>query len=239
MGIATILCVIAVLLWCLLIILTMLHNSKKSKGTNATASTMIETTIILTIRNIIKWEQLNNKPFSSMDYNDENDIISLFYVCTMSDEVGITLHAFKENLTDEVIMTMVKSFEKQILIDAQFQITSDKVEKDKTTDPVYIKDIVPILIMNGLDVNFALDEMALYDLPIYLKAYDQKTRHTLESSRLWSFIQVMPHLSQNVKSPKDLYPFPWELEDEVITEEEKRESKEVFSSFFNKGLKTE
>lgn len=194
----------------------------------------------LTIRAIIKWEQLNQKPFSSLNYSDENDIVSLFYVCRLPDEADVSLSEFKKDLTEASLEEMIKKFEKQMLIDSQFQPISKKgIEESPNSDPVYIKDLVPILVMNGLDVHFALDEMGLFDIPIYLKAYDQKIRHNLESSRLWTFIQVLPHLSKNIKSPQDLYPFSWEIEEQKEkTKEDREKGMSVFEAFMNSGKQT-
>lgn len=194
----------------------------------------------LTIRAIIKWEQLNQKPFSSLNYSDENDIVSLFYVCRLPDEASVSLSEFKKDLTEASLEEMIKKFEKQMLIDSQFQPISKKgIEESPNSDPVYIKDLVPILVMNGLDVHFALDEMGLFDIPIYLKAYDQKIRHNLESSRLWTFIQVLPHLSKNIKSPQDLYPFSWEIEEQKEkTKEDTEKGISVFEAFMNSSKQT-
>lgn len=194
----------------------------------------------LTIRAVIKWEQLNQKPFSSMNYGDENEIVSLFYVCQLSDEAGMSLAEFKESLTDDSVRGMIADFEKQTHIDAQFQPAPKKgIDESKDSDPVYIKDLVSMLVMNGLDVHFVLDEMGLYDIPMYLKAYDQKIRNSLESSRLWAFIQVMPHLSKNIKSPQDLYPFSWEIEEQKEkTKEETEKGISVFEAFMNSGKQT-
>lgn len=191
----------------------------------------------LTIRRIIKWEQLNQKPFSSLNYGDEDDIVSLFYVCKLPDEADISLSEFKKNLTEASLDEMIKKFEKQMLIDSQFQPVSKKdIEESKDSDPVYIKDLVPMLVMNGLDVHFALDEMGLFDIPIYLKAYDQRMKSDLESSRLWAFIQVLPHLSKNIKTPQDLYPFSWEIEEQKEkTMKETEKGISVFEAFMNSG----
>jgi hypothetical protein len=191
----------------------------------------------LTLRAIIRWEQLNQKPFSLMNYSDENDIVSLFYVCERADEAGMSLSQFKKNLTDDRVQAMVTDFEKQTLVTSQFQLVSKKkTEESKESDPVYIKDLVSTLVMNGLDVHFALDEMELYDIPLLLKAYDQKIRHSLESSRLWTFIQVSPHLSKRIKSPKDLYPFSWEIEEQKEkSKEETEKGMSIFEAFMNSG----
>lgn len=184
----------------------------------------------LTIRAIIRWEQLNEKPFSALNYGDENDIVSLFYLCTQPDTIRTSLSEYKKELTDEALKEMVSDFEKQISIAFQFQhITEKDTEESKDSDPVYIKDIVPILVMSGLDVHYALDEMELFDLPLYFKAYDQMIRHELESSRLWTFIQLSPHLSKKIRNPQDLYPFSWEIE--AQKEQSKKELENGMANF--------
>ena len=174
-----------------------------------------------------------------MNYGDENDIVSLFYVCRQADAEKTPLSEFKQSLTDESVRDMIADFEKQTIFDAQFQAEAKtKIDESEKDDPIYIKDIVAILIMSGLDVHFALNEMELYDLPIFLNAYDQKIRHNLESSRLWAFIQVLPHLSKKIKTPKDLYPFSWEIEEKKEqSEKDLKDGMGVFNAFMNSGKK--
>lgn len=51
-------------------------------------------------------------------------------------------------------------------------------------------------------------------------------KNNLESSRLWAFIQVLPHLSKNIKNPQDLYPFSWEIEEQK--EKTMKETEKVY-----------
>lgn len=195
----------------------------------------------LTVKSIIRWEQLNDKPFSSLDYNSENDIISLFYVCSIANEINLSLIEFKEKLSESQISLMISDFERDTSLMAQFQQkiskTISKESDDTDTDPIYIKNLLPILIMNGLDAHFAMNEMDLCDLSLYLDAYDRKVKDRLESARLWTYILLSPHLSKKTKSPKDLYPFLWELEDITQeTESEIEESKEILRSSLKYGL---
>lgn len=195
----------------------------------------------LTVKSIIRWEQLNDKPFSRLDYNSEDDIISLFYVCRIADEVNCSLIEFKEKLSEKLISLMIKDFERETSLMAQFQKkigkTISKESDDTDTDPIYIKNLVPILIMNGLDAHFAMNEMELCDLSLYLDAYDKKVKDKLESARLWTYILLSPHLTKKTKSPKDLYPFLWELENiKQETESEKQESREILKSSLKYGL---
>lgn len=95
----------------------------------------------LTIRRIIKWEQLNQKPFSSLNYGDEDDIVSLFYVCKLPDEADISLSEFKKNLTEASLDEMIKKFEKQMLIDSQFQPVSKRTSKNPKIPIQFISKI--------------------------------------------------------------------------------------------------
>lgn len=194
--------------------------------------------IKLTMKAIIRWEQLNNKSFHHLNYSNEDDIISLFYCCTLSNQIYISLDEFKNRLTPDSAKIMIRDFEKHTSLIYQFQSESKQKEgSTQNSEPPYIKDIVAMLVMNGLDVYFALNKMELCDIPIFTNAYDQKVKDSLESARLWAFIQVSPHLPKKIKSPKDLYPFPWENTKDEISESDMAEAKNTFKSFFQTGNK--
>lgn len=192
----------------------------------------------LTMKSIIRWEQLNKKPFAQVDYSKEDDIISLFYVCKQPDELQTTFDEFKKGLKEESVQEMFAEFEKRISLASQFQSGSKKKEDENASDDVYIKDAVPMLVMNGLDAHFALNEMELCDLPIFLQAYDKFTKERLTENRLWAFIQLSPHLKKGA-TPKDFYPFDWEIEEqkEKATEETAK-GMSMFEAFMNSGKQT-
>lgn len=180
--------------------------------------------IKLTMKAIIRWEQLNKRSFYKLNYSNEDDIISLFYSCTLSDQIHISLDEFRNGLTEASAKEMIHEFEKQTSLVSQFQELPKKKEEDKDSEPSeppYIKDIVAKLVMNGLDVYFAMNKMELCDLPIFLQAYDQNVKDSLESQRLGIFWMLIPHISDKIKTPKDLYEFPWEEKKEGdITQKE-------------------
>lgn len=189
-------------------------------------------TIKLTIKAVIRWEQLNKKPFSSLNYNSEDEIISLFYVCALSDSIQFSLAEFKKNIKPKDVQTMVKDFERQTSITSQFQIVAKKEdEESEETNPIYIKDIVSMLVMNGLDVYFAMNTLELCDLPIFLHAYDQKIKDKLTAQRLWAFLQLSPHLAKGT-TPQDIHQFGWEIEDakEEISQEDWQKVEELMRS---------
>lgn len=202
--------------------------------------------IKLTIKSVIRWEQLNQKTFSEINYNDEAEIVSLFYVCSPSRE-QTSFKEFRETLKVREIKRMIKDFQNQTAITAQFQTIiqptqkkkSKKATEDQTPQPkIFIKDIVATLIMHGLDASFALNEMELCDLSLFQNATDKLLKEKLTTQRLWTFLNLSPHLNKGAK-PKDIQSFAWEEldDDEALTEEEIEQSKDEYVSFLNKGLK--
>lgn len=90
---------------------------------------------------------------------------------------------------------MVLSLENRMSVLAQFQnkrAGTDKINSDTT--PGMIGNIVSTLIMSGLDATYALEEMELCDLPMYIEAYERKRKEEMEASRLWTFFTMLPHI---------------------------------------------
>lgn len=198
----------------------------------------------LTIKAIIRWEQLREKSFSQMDYTDKEDIESLLYVMYITgDKSGYTFEVFRQVLTDERFMnTMSSDLGKVMEIVAQFQrkpATSDIGNSEGS--PENIGKIVSTLIMAGLDAHYALNEMELCDLPLYLEVYEQKKKEQMEESRMWTYFTMLPHIdARKMKNgARDLITFPWE--EEEMRKEAERAIKEDAGRFeeFMKTKKTD
>lgn len=197
----------------------------------------------LTIKAIIRWEQMNKKPFADIDYTKNEDIETLFYVCSLSNNAFRAFAEFRESLNEEAIKIMVADFEKETSIASQFKQPTKEIPSEDTGDttqdqpvPIWIKDVIPYLIMGGLDARYALNDMELIDLPLYIDAHERRTKEKLESERLWAFMQLMPHLKPGIKSARDFYPFPWELEENKKNAAASiEENKDMFESFMQSG----
>lgn len=57
----------------------------------------------LTIKSIVRWEQLRKKSFSLMDYSDREDVDALLYTTTICNGEGVmyTLDVFRKTLSNE------------------------------------------------------------------------------------------------------------------------------------------
>lgn len=172
----------------------------------------------LTIKAIIRWEQMRGKSFSQMDYADKEDMESLLYVMYITgDKPGYTFEVFRQVIADERFMNAMSSDLGKIMeVVAQFQrkiTTSDVGNSEGSLEN--IGKIVSTLIMAGLDAHYALNEMELCDLPLYLEAYERKRKEEMESSRMWTYFTMLPHIdARKMKNgARDLIIFPWEEEE--------------------------
>lgn len=191
----------------------------------------------LTIKAIIRWEQMRGKSFSLLDYADKEDIESLLYVMYItSDKPRYTFEVFRQVLTDERFMNAMSSDLGKIMeVVTQFQRKTATPDLGNTEgSPEYIGSIVSTLIMAGLDAGYALNEMELCDLPLYLEAYERKRKEEMESSRMWTYFTMLPHIdTRKMKNgTRDLIVFPWE-EEEMRKEAERaiREDAARFEEF--------
>lgn len=186
-------------------------------------------------------EQLRGRSFTTMDYSDKEDVAILLYVTTLcsAHEKIYTLEVFRQTLANKkVSRDIILDLEREAEVLRQFQNNSaEKASCDIGNDPATIGSIVSTLIMSGLDAHYALNEMELCDLPLYIEAHEQKKKEQMEASRLWTFFSVLPHIdSKKIKSAQDLYTFPWEIE-EAQAEAERviSDDAECFEAFLKAG----
>lgn len=192
-----------------------------------------------TVKMVIRWEQLTKKPFHQMDYSSKNDIDALIYVMSV-DNTPYTFEVFKEAVTnDKIFKDLMRSIEKSMAIMAQFQKEGSVGDgRDSSSGTCSIGEIVSMLVMDGLSAHYAMEEMELCDLPLYIDAYEKRRKESMESSRLWTYITILPHIDgKKVPSPQSLYPFPWEeAEMKKVAEKEIKDNEETFRKFFSGEL---
>lgn len=198
--------------------------------------------IRLTMKAIIRWEQLRGKSFSVLDYADREDIEALLYTMYCSGtKPEYTFDVFRLVLEDERFMNdMASDLGKIMEIVDQFQKkeTVNSENAKGNPEPVKVSEIITTLIMSGLDVGYALNEMELCDLPIYIEAYERQKKERMEESRTWTYLTILPHIdAKKMKNgAKDLITFPWE-EEETLKEAQRaiREDASRFEEFMNLG----
>lgn len=89
---------------------------------------------------------------------------------------------------------------------AQFQGTESSDDtKSEGRISCSIGEIVSMLVMGGLDAHYAMEEMDLCDLPLYIEAYERKRKEELENARLWTYISILPHIDGKRYHPHKYY----------------------------------
>lgn len=179
--------------------------------------------ISLSIKAIVKAEQILSKPFTDIDYTDVDELTKLLY-CTVlaNNSVSFTFEEFQlitEN--EKQFAAMIKEIERTNKVMEQFTKSDKSGSGSIEGEPQYMKDVAGTLIMSGLDAHYVMNEMEISDIPIFIEAYEKKKRDDMEASRLWTFLSIVPHIDiKKVKFPKDLMMFPWEEEDALKAAEE-------------------
>ncbi|MBK5721377.1 hypothetical protein JGH11_10880 [Dysgonomonas sp. Marseille-P4677] len=174
--------------------------------------------IKLTIESIIKYELLTGTPFHEIDYTDNQNMCDMLYCTVLCNNIDpITRDEFKVLCENEKMFSrMTKDLIRSISIIQQFMpnVSSDTSETRDGNKAAYIKDVVSTLIVSGgMDAEYIIKRMDLCDIQIYIDAYEKHKREEMESSRLWTFHNMRPHVdSKQIKSPRDIMHFPWEEE---------------------------
>lgn len=194
----------------------------------------------LTIKSIIRWEQLRGKSFSFMNYTDQDDVDTLLYTTTICNNEGMmyTFDLFRKTLSNEkLVREMILKLERETALLNQFQKKQAET-KDYTEGVIdMISDIVSTLIMSGLDAHYVLNEMDLCDLPLYIQAYERKRKEEMEGSRMWTYLTILPHIDAKKmeNGAKDLIKFPWEESEKEAEKTIKDSEIERLELFMQKG----
>lgn len=85
-----------------------------------------------------------------------------------------------------------------------------------------ITDIIEVLIIDaGMDAHYVLDEMGLWEISLYIDAFNEKRKAELFWDREWTYLNVLSHLTQEgakkLKTPDKLIQFPWERKKKKTT----------------------
>ena len=186
------------------------------------------------IKQIIRWEQLRDKPFYEMDATDEIDVVALMYVTTPEQDTDNCLFETFQQVADSAACeNLSKSISRYLNYVNQFAPKADPEEQpvdpmaldkeeDKKDEQIRVSEIATGLIFDGVDANYLLNDAEICDLPMLCKGAEMKMRRDKEDSRLWSFLQLQPYMDSKVITTTDFYPFPWEEEGKpvVVTDDD-------------------
>lgn len=192
----------------------------------------------ITVRSIVRWEQMTGRAYTSFDATCEDDVYKMMYCSTLYNNKEIyTYDEFLSILqSKQVKKELMKRIDLFYKVNAQFSTKQE--DGQEVGGEVRLSDIVFRLISSGLDAVYVLDIMEICDIEEHLKAIDAERRARLEESRLWTYLTISPHVDhKKIKSPESICTFPWEEEQkQQEAHREIVENKEMFEAFMNGKL---
>lgn len=178
----------------------------------------------LTIEAIIRWEQMTGRSFATIDLSEDRDMRHLLYCTTVvgadnGPDSPVTFEIFERMLGNgKLYDRMRRELSARSEFVAQFvrrQKTQDAAESGPHQTGTIASIAARLIITGGMDAHFVMRELFVEDLPMYIEALNDRIHQELESMRLWTYLQVLPHVNgKKISSPKKLFTFPWEKEEE-------------------------
>lgn len=195
----------------------------------------------INIAAVIRWEQLCDRAFSTLDYECEEDVARLIYCA--SDEAradNVTFDTFATLLerNADLRRSALRELARANAYAAQFQRGAAEEESaDRADEPERFSSIAARLVIEGgLQPDYVLNDMPLADVVMYAEAIGERFKREEESRRLWCWLSMRPHIAKDaLRRPKDLYPFPWEQAAIAArADAEKKHLRETFDDFNEK-----
>ena len=187
----------------------------------------------ITIQNIIRWEQLRGKTFSTFDTSVEDDVIALMYVTTPAKDIDNSLFSEYREVTKDnpkLVAKQANNINRYLSFVNQFYATK---KEDKELDPMALQkegeeqkptsigNVAMNLLYSGVDANYLMHDAEICDLPLLSEGAEGKVKQDYENSRLWTYLNTLPYVDQDqCKSPHDFYPFPWETEGKIVSDDD-------------------
>ena len=197
--------------------------------------------IQMTLKACCLYEQIFNKNF--LKVKDGEDILELVYCClvTSNPSLLMTYKTFLTFIDDKKVSKWITSeYEKISEFNAQIKIGGVADEKVDEEEELTITDVVSSLIIRyGVNPDYVMNQMALWEIEAYLKQADIQRRNDLIEKRFWTYLTIAPHIDgKKIKGPEDICPFEWEASkvDRAKEELDKNSAAALaFLSQFNKS----
>lgn len=192
---------------------------------------------MIRIKDIIRWERLRNKSFQDIDSTNEEDMHTLMYV-TSDESEKYTIQVYVKSLTNKKLLKQeIVRIEKEMALTGQYRKNTDGSDEASAgkNESIRISDIAAILISSGMDAGYVMNEMELYELDMYVTAYERKRREEMDMWRMSIWYNLLPHVGKGkLKRPQELFTFAWETaEEKKRAEKQMRDNAETLKKFLS------
>lgn len=190
------------------------------------------------------FEALRGKSYQDINLGDSEDATAILYamhLCSGAEPVGLELFAEALERSQSIRMSLIAQLREQMAVDASMASGQWAVGSDQSTpttdDQAPTARIAPIVARliseGGLEPRYTMYEMGLWELPLHLRALEERRSEQMERERTWVYFLLAPHLDHNkIKSPVDLFPLPHER---ARMDEEERQQDELYKLLMGQG----
>lgn len=159
-----------------------------------------------TLRALFIYEQITGKAFELKTITDEY----LFFYCVLmanNPDSSLTFEELIEAIDEDMgIMVEFQNFLKKELEKQQLFITNNAdAKKVLTTKEIYSA----LVIEGGLDPEYVLDKMQMYELEPLISNLHRKDRNSWEQARMIAYVIAQCNSTKKLK-PTDIMQFTWD-----------------------------
>jgi hypothetical protein len=178
----------------------------------------------LTIKAICMYERLSGKSF--FDVIDEDMGLLLYCSFDVTNNMEVKYETFLNMLEiEDVTSWAVEKYKNLLEVIQQFRRKEEKEETPGEAGDIKdltMTDMATSLIVDyHLDAHYVMYEMNLWEIEPMYQACDTMVKKRYEEERLWTYIDMLPHIDSNkLDGPQDLLPFPWEKDKKDKRKEE-------------------
>ena len=199
--------------------------------------------IVINGRVMCAYEAMTGKPFLKIE--TEEDMKKLFYcsfVFNNPDFSTMKYEVFEILIQDPVVSNWIVdqyvrigdflSQFKADIVDEGAVIRDNKKEEE---DPTFymIEALSGLIVKMGIDPNYVMYQMEEWEITYYYRMMRDIDRERLTEQRLWTYLQILPHVGKKLQSPEKMLPFEWEKNTEKIKKEQENNMKAA-AAFFKK-----
>lgn len=164
------------------------------------------------------YEAMTGKPFLKIQTEDE--IKHLFYcslVFNNAEFETLDYGVFEFLISDpEVGQWLLGEYLKIGDFIQQFKTDVANEEDEETEEDgedkafFMLEAISGLIVKMGLDPNYVMYDMQQWEIAYYYRVMRDMDRERLTEERLWTYLQILPHVGKKLGTPEKMLPFEWE-----------------------------
>lgn len=190
--------------------------------------------IKITFKAIMMFERMVGHSFLKM--GEEEMVKFIYCIFVTSNPINLTFNGFMYLWEDTKFAQWISNKVEDLMgYIKQFSCGfKDKEESKVDAEPVPLTKAIDYLAANGIDYQYMVNEMQMWELDELLDAVQDKKKEEIELQRMWTYINISPLIdSKKVKNPQALIMFPWEKEQKnKKAEEDLKAKQEAIKAFF-------